>query len=130
MVIDTINFNSTFQIIVKGAATHFFTGLSSGMADNKRKCIWQSSFETFDLKSLASEATPSATQFSKGLTKLAIILDYKRPWMLCLAFQPGQKLGMILSFEVVLKSKLPTNHSNKKYAPKTLFLTEKKIRKM
>ena len=23
--------------------------------------------------------------FQKGLTKLAIILDYKRPWMLCLA---------------------------------------------
>ena len=31
------------------------------------------------------------SNFSKGLTKLAIILDYKCPWMLCLALQPGQK---------------------------------------
>ena len=35
------------------------------------------------VKSLTSEATPSATQFFKGLTKLAIILDYKHPGMLC-----------------------------------------------
>ena len=40
VVIDTINFSSTFQTIVIGAATHFFSGLSSGMADNKRKRIW------------------------------------------------------------------------------------------
>ena len=64
--------------------------------------------------------------FSKELTKLAIILDYKRPWMLCLALQPGQKSGMILPFEVVLKLKLPKNHFNKKCAPKILFLNEKK----
>ena len=31
------------------------------------------------LKSLRKEATPSATNISKGLTELAIILDYKRP---------------------------------------------------
>ena len=54
------------------------------------------------LKSLTSEATPSATQFLKGHTKLAVILDYKRPWMLCLALQPGQKSDVILPFEVVL----------------------------
>ena len=54
--------------------------------------------------------------FSKGLTKLAL--------------QPGQKSGMILSFEVVLKLKLPKNHFNKKCAPKILFLNEKKIRKI
>jgi hypothetical protein len=50
--------------------------------------------------------------------------------MLCLALQPGQQLGMILPFEVVLKWKLPKNHFNKKYAPKILFLNEKKIRKI
>ena len=33
--------------------------------------------------------------FSKVFTKLAIILDYKCPWMLCLALQPGQKLNLI-----------------------------------
>ena len=55
---------------------------------------------------------------------------YKRPWMLCLALQPGQKSGMILPFEVVLKLKLPKNHFNKKCAPKILFLNEKKIRKI
>ena len=49
---------------------------------------------TSTLKSLTSEATPSATQFLKK--KSAIILDYKRPWMLCLALKPGQKLGLIL----------------------------------
>ena len=35
--------------------------------------------------------------FQKVLhAKLAIILDYKSPWMLCLALQPGQKSGLIL----------------------------------
>ena len=50
--------------------------------------------------------------------------------MLCLALQAGQKLGMILPFEVVLKLKLPKNHFNTKCAPKILFLNEKKIRKV
>ena len=49
--------------------------------------------------------------------------------MLCLALQPGQKLGMILPFEVVLKLKLPKNHFNKKCAPKLLLFNEK-IRKI
>ena len=49
--------------------------------------------------------------------------------MLCLALQPGQKSGMILPFEVVLKLKLPKNHFNKKCAPKILFLNEKKNQK-
>jgi hypothetical protein len=49
--------------------------------------------------------------------------------MLCLALQPGQKSSMILPFEVVLKWKLPKNHFNKKYAPKILFLNEKKNQK-
>ena len=31
--------------------------------------------------------------FSKGLMKLAIVLDFKCPWMLCLALQAGQKFG-------------------------------------
>ena len=38
VVIDTINFNSTF--VTRGVEKHFFSGLSSGMADNKRKRIW------------------------------------------------------------------------------------------
>ena len=50
--------------------------------------------------------------------------------MLCLPLQPGQKLGMILPFEAVFKLKLQKNHFNKKYAPKILFLNEKKIRKI
>ena len=45
--------------------------------------------------------------------------------MLCLALQPGQKSGMILPFEVVLKLKLPKNHFNKKSAPKIVILNEK-----
>ena len=36
------------------------------------------------VKSITSEATPLATQFFKGITKLAILPDYKRPGMLCL----------------------------------------------
>ena len=60
---------------------------------------------------------------------LAILLDYKRPWMLCLALQPGQKSVMILLFEVVLKLKLPKNHFNKKCATKILFLIKKKFQK-
>ena len=46
--------------------------------------------------------------------------------MLCLALQAGQKSGMILPFEVVLKLKLPKNHFNKKCAPKNLFLNKKR----
>ena len=49
--------------------------------------------------------------------------------MLCLALQFGQKLGMILPFEVVLRLKLPKNHFNKKCAPKISFLNEKKNQK-
>ena len=52
------------------------------------------------LKSLTSEATPSTTQFFKRSYKISNNLDYKCPWMLCLALQPGQKSGMILPFEV------------------------------
>ena len=44
------------------------------------------------LKSLTLEATPLAPNFSKGLTKLAIILDYKHPGMLCLAFPAHSKV--------------------------------------
>ena len=49
--------------------------------------------------------------------------------MPCLALQPGQKLNMILLFEMVLKLNLPKNHFNKKCAPKILFLNEKKNQK-
>ena len=49
--------------------------------------------------------------------------------MLCLALQPGPKLGMILPFEMVLELKLPKNHFNKKCAPKILFLNEKRNQK-
>ena len=45
-----------------------------------------------------SEATPSATQFLKGHTKLAIILDYKRPVMLCLAL-PARRKVLKLDFQ-------------------------------
>ena len=48
--------------------------------------------------------------------KVLLILDYKHPWMLCLALRPGQKSGEILPFEVVLKLKLPKNHFNEKCA--------------
>ena len=34
--------------------------------------------------------------FSKGLTKLAIFPDYKRPGLICLALPPRQKFGLIL----------------------------------
>ena len=49
--------------------------------------------------------------------------------MFCLALQPGQKSGMVLPFEAVLKLKLPKNYFNKKCAPKILFLDEKKNQK-
>jgi hypothetical protein len=50
--------------------------------------------------------------------------------MLCLALQPGQKWGMILLLQAVLKLKLQKNHFSKKCAPRILFLNEKKIRKI
>ena len=46
-----------------------------------------------------------------------------------IALQPGQKNRRDFSREVVLKSKLPKNHFNKKYAPKILFLNENKLEK-
>ena len=57
--------------------------------------------------------------FQKVLKKLAIILGYKRPWMICLALLP----------RVVFDLKLPQNHFNKKCSSKILFL-KKKIRKI
>ena len=66
------------------------------------KIWWE---QAYWVKSLLSEATPSATQFFKS--KLAIILNHNCPWMFCLALQPGQKSGMILPIEMVLKLKLP-----------------------
>ena len=72
------------------------------------------------LKSLTSEATPSATQFFNGLTKLAILPDYKHHGLLCIALPPRQKSGLILV------KKLPKIHFNKKCAPKFLFFSMKK----
>ena len=53
--------------------------------------LWKRALST-NLKSLTSEATHSATHFSKGLTKLAILPDYKRPGMLCLALPARRKV--------------------------------------
>ena len=53
--------------------------------------------------------------FQKVLKKLAIILGYKRPWMICLALLP----------RVVFDLKLPQNHFNKKCSSKILFLKKK-----
>ena len=53
--------------------------------------------------------------------------------MLCLAlpsFAALLKMGPDFSNKVGLKSKLPKNNFNKKYAPKLLFFNEKKIRKI
>ena len=58
----------------------------------KSICVWN--LQLYNLLSLTSEATLSATQFFKRSYKIS--LDYKRPCMLCLALQPGQKLGLIL----------------------------------
>jgi hypothetical protein len=51
---------------------------------------------------LRTEATPLATH-SKDLKKLAILLDYKGPPMLCLDLVPFQISGMILVNKVVSK---------------------------
>ena len=58
------------------------------------KCI----IEVYNLKAVTSEAT-----HSKGLTKLAIVPNYRCPQMLFIALQPRQKLGKILVKEVVFK---------------------------
>ena len=51
----------------------------------------------YRVKSLTSEAIPSATQFFKRAnTKLAIFPDYKHPGLICLALPPRQKFGLIL----------------------------------
>ena len=66
------------------------------------------------LKSLMSEAIPSAIQFIKRAYKLAMFPDYKPPGLICLALPPRQKSDMILPFEVVLELKLTKNQLNKK----------------
>ena len=77
------------------------------------------------LPTITSELTPSATQFLKGLTKLAILPNFKNPGLLCLAFPPCQKFGLILlNSKKVLKFKLSKNHFNKRYTPKLLFFNE------
>ena len=44
------------------------------------------------LKSLGSEATPLLPIHAKGLIELAILPNYRHPWMLCIALQPCQKV--------------------------------------
>ena len=77
-------------------------------------------------KSLTSEVTRLATQFFKRAYKIGILSDYKHSGLLCLAFPPRQKSGLIL---VKKWLKLPRNHSNKKCAPEFLFFNEKIIQK-
>ena len=70
-------------------------------------------------KSLTSEAAPSATQFLKRSYKISNNPGLQDASLDALpTLQTGQKLGIILPFEVVLKLKLPKNHFNKKHAPK------------
>ena len=56
--------------------------------------------------------TFSNPSFQKELTKLAILLDYKRSRFLCLALLSRQKIGPDFSKKVVLKLKLPKNYFN------------------
>jgi hypothetical protein len=51
-------------------------------------------------------------------------------WMHCLALQPGQKLGMMLPFEVVSKLKLPKIILTKDVLPKSYSSMKKKFRKI
>ena len=66
-------------------------------------------FHLCTLVSWGSEATPSATQFSKGLRKLAIFPDYERPGLVCLALPPCLKFGVILNVKLFLDLKLSQN---------------------
>ena len=83
-----------------------------------------------NLVSLTSEATLWRPNFSKGLTKLAILPDYNHPGLLLPSFATLSKIGPDFSNKKVLKLKLPKNNFNKKCAPKLLFFNEKKIRKI
>ena len=56
--------------------------------------IYQEVMTLCVLKSLTSEAIPSATQFFKRAYK--IFPDYKHPGLICLALPPRQKFGLIL----------------------------------
>jgi hypothetical protein len=67
--------------------------------------------------------------FSKGLTKLAILFDFKHPYF-CLIYWPCQKSGMILVNKVVLELKLQKFYFNKKCTPKILFFIEEVLRKI
>ena len=58
-------------------------------------------YMNINIKVINVESDTFGNPILKGLTKLAIIPDYKRPWMLCLALQPGRKSGLILPFSVV-----------------------------
>ena len=49
-------------------------------------------FPSPSIVSWGLEVTPSATPFSKGLTKLAILPDFKHPVMLCLALTARRKV--------------------------------------
>ena len=58
--------------------------------------IWAGLEAAGQLKMLTSEVTPSATQFLKGLTKLAILPNYESPGLICLALPARRKFGLIL----------------------------------
>jgi hypothetical protein len=49
-----------------------------------------------NLKTQPQKRHLGQSNFSKGLTKLAILPDCKGPWLLFLALPPCQKLGLIL----------------------------------
>ena len=50
-------------------------------------------------------------------------------WVALPSFAASSKIGPGFSKKMVLKLKLPKNHFNKKCAPKSLFLNEKKNQK-
>ena len=59
-------------------------------------------FPSPSIVSWGLEVTPSATPFSKGLTKLAILPDYECPGSICLALRARRKFGLILLIKFFL----------------------------
>ena len=91
-------------------------------------CCHGSMHSSSAIKSLTSEATPSATPFFKRAYKLAILPDYKCPGLICLALPARQKFGLILVIKLLLVE-VKKNHLNKKCAPNLLFFNEKQNQK-
>ena len=82
---------------------------------------------TSEVKSLTSEAIPSANQFFKRAYKISDFPGLEASWVDLPSFATSSKIWPNFSNKVVKKLILSKNANNKRCASKFVFFNEKKI---